>query len=769
MQTIALLDQNTIDQIAAGEVVERPASVVKELMENAIDARASAVTVEIRDGGTSLIRITDNGEGIPADQVRMAFLRHATSKLRKVEELTGITSLGFRGEALSSISAVARVELITKTQDSLCGTRYCIEGGVEKCMEEIGAPGGTTFLVRNLFFNTPARAKFLKSATAEGNQVTSVVEQLALSHPEISFKYISNGQNKLYTSGNGNRKEVVYQIYGREMTRELLSLEAEMPGMKLYGFIGKPTIARGNRNYENYYVNGRYVKNAVISKAIEDGYHGFMMQHRYPFTLLYLEIDGSKVDVNVHPAKREVRFSSREELYHRICLAIQNTLMGGSTVPKAYPGSEAERKRETREERKREEVKAQVRRPEPFEQKRRSLESPSVKTDSVGPASDRAFTYQRPVFPKESVLAEERAAYRTDTGKSRSEAGLTDGGGTAAAERSFIVQGPASEQASAAQRPVGDFTGNVSASAGAGADPAEKAHMQAAAETGSAEKAHIQAATETGSADKAHMQAATETGSADETGHAEKHDMASAATATENKIAGKQTEEGKMPVRSADRQETAAEKSYEQISLFSEDLLKEQGKQQIRMIGQVFNTYWLAERDGELLLIDQHAAHEKVMYEQMLAEYRTKTIDRQMLMPPVIVSLSLNEADLMQENLAVFQRCGYEIEAFGGREYKICSVPANLGRTDTRQLFRELLDGLTSVRRHQTPEAMLEKLATAACKAAVKGNQQLSLQEAQALIEQMMTLENPYHCPHGRPTVIRMSRYDLDKKFKRIL
>ncbi len=628
MREIQVLDQKTIDKIAAGEVVERPASVVKELAENAIDAGATAVTVEIKEGGISFIRITDNGSGIPSDQVRLAFLRHATSKIRKVEDLTYISSLGFRGEALSSIAAVSQVELITKTPESLTGIRYCIEGGQETAWEEIGAPSGTTFLVRHLFYNTPARAKFLKSPTAEGNAVSSLIEQLALSHPEISFKFIQNGQNRLYTSGNGNIKEVVYQIFGRDITRELLPIQSENEWFQVKGFIGKPSLARGNRNFENYFVNGRYVKSKLLAKAIEDGYHGFMMQHRYPFTLLYLEIDGQKVDVNVHPSKMELRFSDQDAIYHQLCLCIQNTLLGAERIPEV-----------TLQERKTlpsAEKAPAAAAPEPFETSRRS----SVLAESAVPYQ----TAPKPAAPKPAALKEERPK-----------------------------------------------------AASAAAPPPER------------------------------------TGSGERTAKTEKPAQAP-----------------------------------EQLEFFKEKLLSEAARPSHRILGQLFDTYWLVEYQNSLYIIDQHAAHEKVLYERMMKDFQKKEILSQMLCPPIVLSLSAGEAELLNRYGEVFRESGFEIEPFGGKEFKISAVPSNLYKAAEKDLFLEILDGLEEGG-DAAPEVIRERLASMACKAAVKGNQHLSRAEAEALIDELLTLENPYNCPHGRPTILTMSRYELDKKFKRIV
>lgn len=653
MRRIEVLDRETIDKIAAGEVVERPASVVKELVENAIDAGATAITAEIKEGGLALIRITDNGCGIPREEVATAFLRHATSKIRKVEDLTGIASLGFRGEALSSIAAVAQVELITKTPEDLTGIRYCIEGGVEKDLEEIGAPSGTTFLVRHLFYNTPARAKFLKSKVTEANAAATVMEQLALSHPNISFKYIQNGKNHLYTSGNGNLKEIVYQIYGRELTKELIPVEAKTELLTMQGFIGNPSVARGNRSYENYFVNGRYVKSKLLSKAIEDAYHGFMMQHRYPFTLLYLELDGDQVDVNVHPSKMELRFSHQEDIYHQLCLTLQNALLERERIPDVSP---------TREKRERgnsllDQLQKQ-KLPEPFEEVRRQ-------------------TYAAP------------------------------GEGSTEAQPREEVPGQTDARLGAAAR---------------GENPAA-----GAAQRVSDQQAFYQSS-------------------------------ASSLPATPAPSASASTPSEPFSSPSAPRQ----------LDLFQDKMLSKEGRKRHRIIGQVFDTYWLIEYENALYIVDQHAAHEKVVYERMRREYQSKEINSQMLCPPRVISLTAKEAELMRQYRDIFIAFGYEIEEFGGKEYKICAVPSDLYRVDPGQLFVEILDQLENVSK-VTSDLILERLASMSCKAAVKGNQPLSRPEAQALMDELLSLENPYHCPHGRPTIITMSRYELDKKFKRIL
>ena len=714
MRSIELLDKATIDKIAAGEVVERPASVIKELTENAIDAASTAITIEIRDGGTTFMRITDNGAGIPADQVRRAFLRHATSKIRKVEDLTNISSLGFRGEALSSIAAVAQVECITKTPEALTGIRYTIEGGEEKEYEEIGAPEGTTFIIRNLFYNTPARAKFLKSPMSEGNHVSSFVEELALSHPEISFKFIQNGQNRLYTSGNGNLKEIVYQIFGRDLTRELIPIHAQTDLMEIDGFIGNPNVARGNRNYEYYFVNGRYVKSRLLAKTIEDAYHGFLMQHKYPFTLLYLNIDGEKVDVNVHPQKMEVRFSSQEDIYHQLCLAIQNTLMNRERIPEVPVGHEPRRSADRP-------GKLPVlpkSAPEPFERVRRMDAAESAAPTKAGGVSS---------------VRDENGNYRSSPRTDIPTYGVS---GTNTSDRTNTDASPRQDT-----DPVGGFDRS------AAADNA-KSPEALSCRSGTADRTNDARPATPGTADRTADARPATPGIADETAVAQPAAANSGAAAPR-------------------KQDFSAP---EQMSFFTskEKVLSPGSRKQFRIIGQIFDTYWIIEYQDALYIIDQHAAHEKVNYERMMKNYREKKINAQMLYPAIVVNLSAKEAGILEKNLDVFAKLGFEIESFGGNSFKINSVPDNLYSIASDRLFTEILDQLTEIG-DVSPESIPEKIASMSCKAAVKGNSMLSLKEADALIDELLTLENPYNCPHGRPTIIKMTKYDLDRKFKRIV
>lgn len=628
MGEILLLDQNTINQIAAGEVVERPASVVKELVENAIDAGATAITVEIKEGGISFLRVTDNGSGIPKEQIPLAFLRHSTSKIKSAEDLVSIHSLGFRGEALSSIAAVAQVELLTKERECFVGSRYRIEGGKQTVWEEAGCPAGTTFLVRNLFYNTPARRKFLKSAVTEAGYINELMERLALSRPDISFKYMNAGKLVLHTTGSGELKDILYHIYGRQTVAELVPItypENEQ-GISLSGYVGKPVLARGNRAQENYMINGRYIRCAAIGKAIEDAYRGYVMGHKYPFTAFHIRIPSALIDVNVHPSKMELRFSDSEAMYRIVYQAVGEALSGKNMI---VPVTLLEK--EDRKEQKEQQMQLSRQSvPEPFEQKRAEL------------------------------LREEAAPYIAPTPPQP----LPD---------LFVRQEPTPKAMPEQQEP-------------------------------------------------------------------------------ESKTKPEQQEP-----------------KPQQLSL-PEELLARDGKKEFQLIGQLFATYWMIELDDQLLLIDQHAAHEKVLYERTMKKLRTQEqVVTQSLYPPLILSLSLREAECLEKNRILLSQLGFAIEEFGGQEYKLTEVPAELVTVDGRELLEEILQMLLAEREYRNPELLLEKVASLSCKAAVKGNHRMSETEAKALIQDMLSLENPYHCPHGRPTTIAMSKYEIERKFKRIV
>lgn len=660
MNKIQVLDQVTIDKIAAGEVIERPASIVKELTENSIDAGATSVAVEIKEGGISFIRVTDNGCGIEKEDIPNAFLRHSTSKIRTAEDLAHIASLGFRGEALSSIAAVSQVELITKTRENTFGSSYRIEGGREAAFEDTGAPDGTTFLVRQLFYNTPARRKFLKTAMTEASHVGDLIMRLALSHPEISFQFYNNGQSKIHTSGNGNLKDVIYHVYGREIAGHLLKVHYETDGVQINGYIGEPLISRGNRNFENYFINGRYIKSNIISKAIEDAYKDFQMQHKYPFTVLHLTIDSEEMDVNVHPTKMEIRFQKQQEIYKAVCEAVGRSLHQEELIP-------------------------EVELPDP--------PRASLKEDEKQSALDFCTNEEK---EKQSTLYKKQSTIQFLDADNKEK------------------QNAVSEKGQ--QRDLNYFMNKMR-------ERVLSYHQQ----------------------------------------------NSSAEVIKQGEIfkSDRQVDKIKEAVNYRKKEELAAEK---QMNLFEDKLLSSTSVSEHKIIGQIFDTYWIVQYKDSLYIIDQHAAHERVLYEKTLAGMKTRTFTSQNISPPIILNLSMQEAQLLNTYMDRFEKIGFEIEEFGQDSYAVRAVPDNLFNIAKKELLMEMIDSLSDeIYTGLAPNIIDEKIASMSCKAAVKGKMQLSAKEAETLIDELLKLENPYHCPHGRPTIIAMSKRELEKKFKRIV
>jgi len=691
MPHIQVLDQITIDKIAAGEVIERPASIVKELVENAIDAGASAVTVEIKDGGITFIRVSDNGCGIEKDEVRCAFLRHSTSKIRTVEDLAAIHSLGFRGEALSSISAVTRTEVITKTESAQTGIKYVIEGGKETALEETGAPNGTTFLVHQLFYNVPARRKFLKTPMTEAGHVQDLLIHLALSHPEVSFLFINNGQEKLRTSGNGKLKDVIYNVYGRDVAANLLEIDYEKNGLSISGFLGKPIITRGNRNFENFFVNGRYVKSAMISKSLEDAYKDFTMQHKFPFAVLHFKVDGDLIDVNVHPTKMELRFQRQQEVYNTVYEAVHRRLLEPELIQTASI-------------------------PDPVAVVQKKKESPFLlKPKPAEKQSDEAV-HDEDYFIKK--MQERVKAYHERS----SSAEVSNRSEIYRPQQTERIREAVTYGTKAEKEEIGNIQLEVQKEK-AGMIPPERQQ--------------------------------------EEVGNIQLKVKQEEVGIIQPEV--KKEESGNV------QSETKQEKP-KQLDLFEENFLKREMKAEYQLIGQVFDTYWLVQFQDSLYIIDQHAAHERVMYERTLKEMKSREYTSQYLSPPIILSLSMQEAQLLNEHMDRFTRIGFEIEPFGGEEYAVRAVPDNLFSIAKKELLMEMIDDLADgINTSMTPELIDEKIASMSCKAAVKGNNRLSAQEVDALIGELLTLENPYHCPHGRPTIIAMTKRELEKKFKRIV
>ena len=722
MPHIQVLDQVTIDKIAAGEVIERPASIVKELVENSIDAGATSVTVEIKDGGISFIRIMDNGCGIPMDEVRSAFLRHSTSKIQSVEDLAHISSLGFRGEALSSIAAVTRTELITKPQDQEFGTRYVIEGGKEVSLEETGAPNGTTFLVRQLFYNVPARRKFLKTPMTEAGHVQDLLMRLALSHPEVAFQFVNNGQEKLRTSGNGKLKDVIYNVYGRDVAANLLEMDFEKGGLKMTGYLGKPVITRGNRNFENFFVNGRYVKSPMISKSLEDAYRDFLMQHKFPFAVIHFHINGEEIDVNVHPTKMELRFQKQQEVYNTVYEGVHRTLLEPELIPKAeVPDPVSSRRTEG----------------SPFLLKPKTAGKPSPQQAEAEPSA--AVSEQKTDIPA--------AGYVQDT--ATAPAGCVQEERTPYGSPGPEMKKPAEPEVKDEDYFIRKMRERVLAY-----------HNRSSSAEVSKKDGIFRPEVQSQRIQESARQAAQDGQTVPDEGKKE----------TCGAISDPSAPAAASSAASAAAEQPISEEKPKQLDLFEENFLKREIKAEYKLIGQVFDTYWLVEFHDSLYIIDQHAAHERVLYERTLRSMKTREFTSQYLSPPIILTLSMQESQLLNENIDRFTRIGFEIEPFGGEEYAVRAVPDNLFSIAKKDLLMEMIDDLADgLTTSMTPELIDEKVASMSCKAAVKGNNRLSAQEVDALIGELLTLDNPYHCPHGRPTIIAMTRRELEKKFKRIV
>lgn len=640
MQRIKLLDSKTINQIAAGEVVESPRSVVKELTENAIDAGAASVTVEIKEGGISYIRVTDDGCGIPKEEVRSAFLRHATSKLNRIEDLEHIFTLGFRGEALASIAAVAQVELLTKTAAEETGTKICISGGEIESIEDVACREGTSVTVKNLFYNVPARRKFLKKPAAESGNVSDLLHKLALGHPEVAIRYLNNGATVLHTAGNGDAKAAIFYVYGKEAANQMLPLAYEKGEYAVSGWIGKPELSRANRNYENLFINGRFIKNKVVAAAVEDAYKTKLLIGKFPVFVLELSVAPALVDVNVHPAKLEVRFKNDDEVYDFFYTAVSDALASAVLIPRVTP-----EKKPTG---------------------RASLEAFPKPTQETLFVQPQAVTEEKMEKPKQEQKKEEgipqkSTAKQTVPLPEKSVTGM--GGG----------------------RSVDELLGRSS-----------------------------------------------------------RPPVAEQAALPYSKEIQKQQEAVPMVQR-------------EKQPFFRE----------YRIIGQVFRTYWIVEQADRLYLIDQHAAHERVLYEELMGRLQAEELVSQRLLTPLMLQLTPAEEVTLRENQGLLEGFGFGLEELGGH-FALTAVPYLLREPDGIGFFTEILDRLAEERIRNVYDTKRMTVATMACKAAVKGHDVLSRTEAEALIHRLLGLEHPFTCPHGRPTIIEWSRYELEKMFKRI-
>ncbi|MBQ9935955.1 MAG: DNA mismatch repair endonuclease MutL [Lachnospiraceae bacterium] len=732
---IKLLDKTTIDKIAAGEVIERPSSVVKELLENSIDANATSITVEIKEGGISFIRVTDNGDGIPKEQVRTAYMRHATSKIEDASDLESIASLGFRGEALSTIAAVSQAEMITKTASDLVGVKYVIHGGEEVEYKEVGVPDGTTIVVRNLFFNTPARKKFLKTPMTEGSYINDLVLRIALSHPEISFKLIINGQTKLDTSGNGKLKDVLYQLFGRDITSNIIEVDYEQSDIKISGYIGKPFISRGNRGLENYFINKRYIKSNIVNRAIEEGYKTYVMQHKFPFTALFIELPLDKCDVNVHPTKMEFKYHNERALFEAVTKAVREALSFKELIPKAeYDKTQAK-------------VIKSVERPaEPYEARRviNSVGVPKVSAlsnstgsiSTMNPASQSKINGYSASY---SILEQMKKQDEEIKKESDNQTENRDVEHSSKQKQTTVIKDAGYKFASSPYAKTS--TSVVADSSNRGVDISNLLKDDGVAYQTTANSEYSNNAVTVQNANEEMPVVNNDT----PTINTEKDGVKLQINVRDEVITGTQT------------------------TLFDEKFLSEEARRKHRLIGQVFGTYWLIEYDNNLYIMDQHAAHEKVKYEELMAQLDSREVFSQQLMPPMVVTVSYAEREAILNNYDLFMEFGYDIVEFGGNEFKINAVPTNLYGLHGREMFMEFVSSLIDNAGYMSNEVFVKKLSTMACKAAIKGNMKISFAEADALIEQLLKLENPYTCPHGRPTIISMSERELEKKFKRVL
>ena len=709
MGNIVLLDDNTINKIAAGEVIERPASVVKELVENSIDAGATAITIEIKNGGISYIRITDNGKGIAPDDMEIAFERHATSKIRKAEDLESVTSMGFRGEALASIAAISKIEMISKYIENEIGYKIEVQGGKILNKEEIGCPKGTTIVINELFYNTPVRYKFLKKDFTEAGYIEDVVSRIALIHPEIAIKLINSGKTIIQTPGNNDSKSVIYSIYGKDIAENILDVNYEYEDIKVIGIIGKPVIARSNRSNQLFFVNKRYIKDRILTSAAEQAYKGLITIGKYGFLVLNLEISQQKVDVNVHPAKLEVRFEDENKVFKAVYHAIKDTLLKGDLVVNTENTHDDE----------------------------------TEKTNTIAVNSK----------PIEEIKYDNKIEHKTFGGlfnklkKEMPKEDKIDNDGN------FIAQIYSNK--------FGDEN--------------EKTTKNMVKEE--TKKSTYELSTQT----EANMQ--TKIINTEEVNKKLIEDM--------NKLEKLQVEEkpetfeemyirtfGTMPseVRKAELEEKQKEEkitlkpeemnSAENISIFPQ--VENQNIPNYKFIGIAFSTYIILELNEELYILDQHAAHERILYEKVKKNYYSNTEkDSQLMLLPDIINLSHKEMNIAKENMELFEKAGFTLEEFGENTIKLTGVPNICLDLDTKELFLETLDEINTVARTAKQEIEEKFIATIACKAAVKANMALTETEVDNLMKQLLILPNPFTCPHGRPTAIKMTKTDIEKKFSR--
>ena len=676
MGSIVLLDDLTINQIAAGEVIERPANVVKELVENSLDANATSVSVEIENGGITYMRITDNGKGIEPDDIDLAFERHATSKIRRAEDLVRVSTMGFRGEALASIAAIAKVEMVTRTKNNETGTKVIVEGGNILSKEECGAPIGTTITIRELFYNTPVRYKFLKKDFTEGGYIETAVERIALIHPEVGFKLINNKKEVLHTSGNGNMTDVVYNVFGKDIASNLVDVNFQYENIRVTGVVGKPEIARSNRSNQMFYVNGRFIKDKTLSAAAEEAYRTMIPHGKFGFCILNINIPPEQVDVNVHPAKLEVRFSEEGKVFKAIHYAIKNTLLGVDLVREDDDNNYV----------------------------------PDVKNITSEDSSKNTDTFGSKVVPISENVAPKRTLFDIFKGKQEKNNAVKE---EELKDNEYIIEVTQKEE-----KEKKSFMNNLTTNS----------------ESKITRPIEIKNPEEIENLHK--LETNTKT---DENANVESKD-------TNNTI----TDEGQVN------------------TFFEKDFSDKAPIPEYKILGVAFDTYILLQMDEDIYILDQHAAHERVLYEKIKENfYRSGGKEVQMLLLPDILEVSKRDMHMIKDHIDLFEQAGFALEEFGENTIKINGVPVICYEMDTKALFMDILDGIDITTRTNKQDIEEKFIATVACKAAVKANMKLDEREIRGLLDQMLLLDNPFTCPHGRPTAIRITKYEIEKKFGR--
>ena len=749
MGNIVLLDDLTINKIAAGEVIERPASVVKELVENAIDAGANNISVEIKNGGISYIRVTDNGKGIMPDDMEIAFERHATSKIRVASDLETIKSMGFRGEALASIAAIAKVSMKSKTRDQKIGNEVIVEGGNILKNEEIGCPDGTTITVENLFYNTPVRYKFLKKDFTESGYIEDAMTRIALIHPEIAIKLISSGKTIIQTSGNGDIKNVIYGIYGKEITENILEVNYEYEDIKITGVIGKPIIARSNRSNQLFFVNKRYIKDKTLTSSAEQAYKGMITVGKFGFLVLNIEMDPHKVDVNVHPAKLEVRFEEEQKVFKAVYHAIKDTLLKSDLV-----GIQEEEKNKT-------EIKNNLLESLPETEKSKGLFSRFLSKREEKEEIEKS---------NESNIMRDIYEARQQGSREKQNANTFDNIMDKMAEMKKTVEefkenskGLNTEKITVA-KPVGEEADNTKILETMGNSEAKLSDNTIVITDEMKQKLSKNIEIdETQVIDNnlinLEQKITKKTDEQIETSEEKFEDMYTS-------IFGKAPEKELEIKEEQEEYKIDAEiATGENISMFENET---NSIPSYKFIGIAFSTYIIIELGNELYMIDQHAAHERIMYEKVKENYyKSGEKDSQMMLLPDIINLTHKEMDIAKENFDMFKKAGFVLEEFGESTIKLTGVPNICLELDTKELFLETLDEINTVARTAKQEKEEKFIATVACKAAVKAHMALSKEEVDSLMEKLLRLPNPFTCPHGRPTAIKMTKNDIEKKFSR--